>query len=349
MSQIFDFYDPSRSLFPPVVTELILFIWRYIPACHAPQLCALLPCWSPLLIAPWQGPGILPAFVSASAQRVGPERKAKELFTQPLCSTGLSVCPAGSASAGGPFRASEGGWVEWSGVAGRNGTNLQGGGWRGAGSSAGGRCEVCGAVSRGLQFVKGVPAPSLTVLTLPILQAWQQVTQSGREARAGLTAQTYEAGWQTHMSECVYRMKEYRCVQSIMHVHMEGFLNGPTGHRSRCARGKAAPGPEPLFEVTVSIKRLQRDAKQPQRDAKWLQISAKHYKETKQSQKDAKQPQRHTRRLQRDTKKLSTKKLVASFVVVLCLFVCLSVRVSCSYVRGVGGLLHVCAQGPIVS
>lgn len=78
-------------------------------------VCALLPFWSLLLIAAWQRPGILPAFVSASAWRVGPERKAKELFTQPLCSTGLSVCPAGSAPAGGPFRASEGGWVEWGG------------------------------------------------------------------------------------------------------------------------------------------------------------------------------------------------------------------------------------------
>lgn len=58
---------------------------------------------------------ILPAFVSAPAPRVSPERKTKELFTQPLCSSGPSVCPAGSAPAGGPFRVLQSGWVDWAG------------------------------------------------------------------------------------------------------------------------------------------------------------------------------------------------------------------------------------------
>lgn len=45
----------------------------------------------------------------------------------------------------------------WSGVA----------GWSGTGSSAGGRCVACAAVSRGLWLGRGVPAPSLIGLTVP--------------------------------------------------------------------------------------------------------------------------------------------------------------------------------------
>lgn len=51
----------------------------------------------------------------------GPREESKELFTQPLCCAGLSVCPAGSASAGGPLGAEAGrvGEREWGREGGR--------------------------------------------------------------------------------------------------------------------------------------------------------------------------------------------------------------------------------------
>lgn len=61
---------------------------------------------------------ILPAFVSASPQRVGPERKAKELFTQPFVLVRPQCLPRRECPS---WRALPcvGGWVggvEWSGV-----------------------------------------------------------------------------------------------------------------------------------------------------------------------------------------------------------------------------------------
>lgn len=41
--------------------------------------------------------------------RVGLEKKARDVFTQPLCLAGLSVCPTGSVSARGPFHVLEDG------------------------------------------------------------------------------------------------------------------------------------------------------------------------------------------------------------------------------------------------
>lgn len=64
-------------------------------------------------------------------------------------------------------------------------------------------------------------------------------------------------------------------------------------------------------------------------------------KESKQLQWDTKQPQRDTERLHRETKQPCG--------IFYSHFVSLSIWVSWSYARGVGGLFHVCARGPIVS
>lgn len=66
------------------------------------MLLGLLPCWSLLLIAPWQRSEILPAFVSASAEKVAPERSCLPSLCPPRASLfallgvpqleGLSLC-----------------------------------------------------------------------------------------------------------------------------------------------------------------------------------------------------------------------------------------------------------------
>lgn len=110
VADILDLYDPSPVLLPPPpAAELIFIMWGYIPA----WLCALLHCCLLLIIALWQRAGILPAFVSASAWRVGPQKKkAQELFAQPASVfalqgvselEGLTVCVHGWV----------GGWRGW--------------------------------------------------------------------------------------------------------------------------------------------------------------------------------------------------------------------------------------------
>lgn len=75
----------------------------YYLAVHSCVSCTSAVCIVALLVATINSSmaetRILPAFVSASVQKVGLEKKAKELFTQLLCSPSLCVCPGGSASA----------------------------------------------------------------------------------------------------------------------------------------------------------------------------------------------------------------------------------------------------------
>lgn len=175
---------------------------------------------------------ILPAFVSASPQRVGPERKAKELFTQPFVLVRPQClprreCPSWRAlpCVGGWVGGVEWSGVGWGGVAGQNWTNLQIGRWRRSGRSTGRTCAVWRCYE-------------LRACGVAVPQNCGTVCRRGRGTQDRANTWNRVANIVCHkVCVCVYRD---RCVHSTMHVCVEGLLNWPTGRRPRDTRSQEA-------------------------------------------------------------------------------------------------------------